>query len=441
MKENLSSPLVNDASAAVGSLRQVVQSPAAVGLFLAVLIVLLAWPRLTGPSWTTLQMPFDLRESEGNTVQWEQIHFFNALRATLRSDAGWVLEDGRYNTDHYRGLLPIYVSAIFAWWLDSSYKGLALVDLLGWWMGAWSLYYLARRLDAGHLSALTAAVLLAASPLFISLMWRNVVHVAHSASLVPCFLVALLLLSDNRLTHGWRVAGLASVLYVASLTYQYQWIIVPCLLSLAVVERRRWKWWISVISAAVLFIGMTFLTYQLLDLAGLSVTAHLNDPLTVVKSQLAHVMAGDMHRIVTSFSPLIDLLIESYHPFIVSLSTLGMIFAPVRLRILVLAGTVLGLVSGYFHAEPWVVMNGYPFMYISAGLALVQSPRRITDLVAQISNRRYPQSAARVASRSRGLARLSTVVLLLLAMWSTNSDLFDDYNFAQQWWRFTHFVR
>ena len=204
MKVHLSSRPANDASAAVGSWRQVVRSPAFVGLFLAVLILLLAWLRLTGPSWTTLQMPFDLRESEGNTVQWEQIHHFVALRVTLRSDAAPIIT-GHYGTDHYRGLLPIYVSAILSWWLDSSYKGFALVDLLGWWFAAWTLYYLARRLETDHLPALMAAVLLVASPLLISHMWRNAVHVVHSASLVPCFLAALLLLTDKRLAHGWRV--------------------------------------------------------------------------------------------------------------------------------------------------------------------------------------------------------------------------------------------
>ena len=279
MKERLAQQPVKDSSAVVAMWLQVVRSQAFVGLFLAVLILLLAWPRLTGPSWTTFQMPFDLRESEGNTVQWEQIHHFNALRATLQSEAGWVIE-GSYSTDHYRGLLPIYVSAIFAYWLDSNYRGFALADLLGWWIAAWALYYLARRLDTDHLSALLAAVLLAASPLLISHMWRNAVHVVHSASLVPCFLVALLLLTDKRLVHGWRVIGLVSVLYVASLIYQYQWIIVPCLLAVAVVDRRRWIWsafyrnrcypvrWNDSLNAI-----------KSLDLFGLSVHAHLNDPL------------------------------------------------------------------------------------------------------------------------------------------------------------------
>ena len=446
MKERFPQRLSKASSAAVATWRQIVRSQAFVGLFLAVLIVLLAWPRLTGPSWTTFQMPFDLRESEGNTVQWEQIHHFNALHATLRSDAGWVIE-GRYSTDHYRGLLPIYVSAVFAYWLDSSYKGFALVDLLGWWVAAWALYYLARRLDTDHMSALTAAVLLAASPLLISHMWRNAVHVVHSASLVPCFLVALLLLTDKRLAHGWRVTGLASVLYIASLTYQYQWIIVPCLLSLAVVERQRWIWSLSIITAAILFIGMIFLTYQLLGSVGLSVSSHLNDPLAVVSSRLTLAVGGDVPMPMRTFVvekkllALVELLIKAYHPFVVLLSVIGLIFAPTRLRILVCAGAALGLATGYLHPWSWVAMNGYPFLYIGAGLALVQGPRWLADTVAHISSRRYPQSAARIASGSGVLARFSTVVLLLLAMWSTNGDLFGNYNFAQEWWDYTYFLR
>ena len=148
---------------------QAVQSPAFVGLFLAVLILLLAWPRLTGPPWTALQMSFDLRESEGNTLQWEHDILFKSFHATLYSDAESAVKSD-YSTNQYRALLPTYVSAVFAWWLDSSYKGFALVDLLGWWTGAWALYYLARRLDTDGFSALTGAVLLAASPLLVSKM-------------------------------------------------------------------------------------------------------------------------------------------------------------------------------------------------------------------------------------------------------------------------------
>ena len=205
----------------------------------------------------------------------------------------------------------------FAYWLDSSYKGFALVDLLGWWVAAWTLYYLARRLGADHLSALIAAVLLAASPLLISHMWRNAVHVVHSASLVPCFLVALLLLADQRLALGWRVVGLASVLYVASLTYQYQWIIVPCLLSLAVVERRRWAWLLSIVAAAVLFVGMTFFTYQTLGLVGLSVSSQSNDPLAVVNSLLAVAMEGDVpelgRSLVRAINRILDQIVSPIH--------------------------------------------------------------------------------------------------------------------------------
>lgn len=436
MDKHLAQQPAPGASAAVATWRHVVRSHAFVSVLLAVLILLLAWPRLTGPSWTTLQMPFDLRESEGNTVQWEQIHHFNALRATLRSDAGWALEDGRYNTDHYRALLPTYVSAIFAYWLDSSYKGFALVDLLGWWIGAWALYHLARRLDANHLSALTAAVLLAASPLFISHMWRNAVHVAHSASLVPCFLAALLLLTDRRLSHGWRVIGLASVLYVASLTYQYQWIIVPCLLVLAVVGQRRWAWSFSVVAAAILFVAMTFLTYQALAAVGLSVQSHLNDPVAVLRGRLTLALESDVPALVRSSLGTVELSLRAYHPVLVILGVLGLIFARPGLRVLVCAGTVLGLASGYFHSVSWVAMNGYPFLYISAGLALVQGPRWLAVTVARFGSSRWPQAAARIATGSEMLARSITVAVILLAVWSTNGDLFGDYDFAQEWWSF-----
>ena len=432
MQERLAPLTAQRSSTAEAAWPRLLRSPAAVGVLLAVLIALLAWPRLTGPSWRALAMPFDLRESEGHTLQWEQHLLFTALRATLQSDAAPMLERA-YNTDHYRALLPTYVSAIFAYWLDSSYKGFALVDLLGWWIGSWSLYHLAQRLGTDRLSALIAAVLLATSPLVTAFMWQQAVHVAHSASLVPCFLVSLLLLADKRLAFGWRVVSLAGVLYIASLTYQYQWIIIPCLLSLAVVERRRWTWSLSIAAAAILFIGMTFLTYQTLGLVDQSVSSHSNDPLAVVVSQLAFAMEGNVSMLVRSLLRSVELLVKSYHPLIILLSVLGLIFARARLRILVCLGIVLGLASCYFQPVSWVAMNGYPFVYISAGLVLVQGPRWIADCVAQISSRRSPQFAEQIMSGSRVLARLSTVALMLLTMWSTNTDLLGEYGFTQQW--------
>ena len=431
MKERLAQHTSQGSSATVATWLRVVWSPTSVGLFLAVVIILLAWLRLTGPSWQALRMPFVLRESEGNTLAWENDILFNVLRATLQSEAAAAVES--YGTNQYRALLPAYVSAIFTYWLNSSYKGFALVDLLGWWFGAWGLYCLARRLDTDHLSALIAAVLLATSPLLIAKMWNHGLNVVHHSSLVPYFLIALILFHETRIKPLYWTTLLAFVLYAASLTYHYQWIIAPCLLSLVIVDRRRWTRIISIVAALFLFFAATLLTYQVLNAVGISVQPSLNDPVAVVRWSLTHAMEGDVTILMRSFVGSVELLIQAYHPFAISLSVLGLIFASARLRILVLTGTILGLITGYLHPWPWVAMNGYPFMYISAGLALVQGPRWLADLVVWISNRMYPHSAEWVKSKSRILTGLSTGALILTAVFSTNIDLFGDYSFAQQW--------
>ena len=439
-------PPVQGCSVAVVTWRQIVQSRAAVGVLLAVLIVLLAWPRLTGPSWWALGMPFDLRESEGNTVHWEHIIIFNAFRAALQSDAASAVTRS-YDTNNYRALLINYLSAIFAYWLGSSYKAYALVDLIGWWVAAWVLYYLARRLDADKLAALAAAVLLTSSPLLVSKMWNHGLNVAHFSSLVPSFFAAMLLFANNRMHFIRRTISLAFILYMASITYQYHWIIVPCLLSLAIVEQRRAGWVLSIIIASILFVVMTFLTYQVLGVVGVSVQPALNDPIAVVKSRLILAIDGDVSISMRSFLRTVELLgtlkllFKAYHPFIVLLSVLGLVFARTRLRLLAFTGAVLGLASGYFQPVPWTAMNGYPFLYISAGLALVQGPRWLADFIARMSSSRYPRFAARITSASRALAGVSTVALILLAVGSTNTDLIGDYGFAQQWWGFYYVPR
>ena len=440
MKKSLTQQPAQRFWAAAKTWQQVLRSPAFVSLFLAALIVLLAWPRLTGPSWWALGMPSDLRESEGNTVQWEQIHLFNVLHATLESHASTAIE-GHYNTDHYRALLPTYVAAIFAWWLDSSYVGFALVDLLGWWVAAWALYYLARRLDADHLSALTAAVLLAASPLLISFMWSQGLHVAHSASLIPCFLAALLFLADKRLAFGWRTVGLTCVLYVASVPYQYHWIIIPCLFSLVILMQQRLMRILAIATATLLFVAVTYLTHQILGEAGLAVSSRANDPFVRVS---AWIDAGGMVDVVSLKGKVLSLsesLLRAYHPFIIVLGMIGLIFARASLRVLLFTGTVLGLASGYLYPVSWNFMNGYPFMYISAGLLLARGPVWLADIIAQIGSRRYPQFAEPITGGSRVLARLSTATLVLVAVWSTNADLLGDYSFAQHWWTLRYELR
>ncbi len=442
MKAHLTRQPAQRAWAAAKTWQQALRSPAFMGLFLAVLIVLLAWPRFTGPSWWVLGMPFDLLESEGNTVQWEQIHLFNVLRATLESHASNAIE-GHYNTDHYRALLPTYIAAIFAWWLDSSYAGFALVDLLGWWVAAWALYYLARRLDTDHLSALTAAVLLAASPLFVGFMWSQGLHVAHSASLIPCFLAALLFLADKHLAFGWRTVGLTCALYIASVTYQYHWIIIPCLFSLVILMQQRLMRILSIATAIFLFVAVTFLTHQILGGAGLAVSFRGNDPLIVASSGIDTGIIFDVIALKEELLRLSELLIRAYHPFIILLGMIGLTFAHARLRVLLFVGTALGLASGYLYLYPvsWTFMSGHPFIYISAGLALARGPVWLADIMARIGSSRYPQFAERITGGSRVLARLSTVTLVLVAVWSTNADLLGDYSFLQHWWTFRYQLR
>ena len=137
-------------------------------------------------------------------------------------------------------------------------------------------------------------------------------------------------------------------------------------------------------------------------------------------------MGGSLLRVLA-------LMITSFHSYIVSLSVLGMIFARTRLRILLCVGTALVLVSSYFHPIFYVTMNAYPFVYISAGLALAQGPRRLADFIARIGSGWFPQCGERITSVSRTLAYMSMVILVLLAVWSTNTDLYGDYRFAQQW--------
>ena len=285
----------------------------------------------------------------------------NHSRATLQSDAASAVRSD-YSTNQYRALLPTYVSAIFAWWLDSSYKGFALVDLLGWWLAAWTLYYLARHLGTDNSSALIAAVLLAASPLLVSKMWNHGLNVAHHSSLVPYSLIALVFFDDKRLGSIRRIALLTSVLYAASLTYHYQWIIAPCLLSLAVVGRWMWEWIISIVASIFLFVALTSLTHQIMSAVGISVYPSLNDPLTAVTSRFTHVISGDVPELENLFLPLVYSLIRAYSFFIVALFLLGLIFSPCKAAHPRMHRNAIGL---GIRLLPWCVLDHHEWLSIS----------------------------------------------------------------------------
>jgi hypothetical protein len=405
-----------------------------VGALLAALVLLHAAPRVYGASWLGIASPFAMREREGHTVAWEHVLPAVAVHGMLADDPSPAIREA-FNTDHYRALVPIYAAAMLSYWLGSTYWAFAVVDVLAWWLAAWTLYYLARRLGADSVAALLAAALFASSPIAIHQVGAHTAHVASSVSLAPAFLAGLLLVGAERAPLWRRAAGLGAALFAASLCYNYQWIAAPCLLALALRARRPWRWAAAVAAGAGVFLAATALAHLALAGAGLPVRPHLNDPGAVLAARLsAWARAGAFPDPWPLLSQATQLLLIAYHPLVVALAALGLAFARPDLRLLVGVGTVLGLAGAAVYPVPWVAMHGHPFVYASAGLAVAHGPRALLARLA----------AAPPVARWRPFppaAPVATALLTLVAVWSTNGDLLGDYGFVARWWGFWYIPR
>jgi hypothetical protein len=401
---------------------------------LAVLVLAQTLPRLFGPSWHTIGIPLSLREVEGHTFTWEYSFHENVVSATLTDERQPIVLTS-FNTDNYRTLLTTYVAALLAYWTGSLYWAFNAIDAVGWWIGCLAVAGLARRLGATSGESLIAGVLLAAAPIGVYQVGAGTLHVASSVSLAPAFLAALVAMEHERWSLPARTAALAVVLYVASLVYNYQWLIVPGLVLVALTGARPPRQ-LGILSVGVgAFLLLTAATHSYLGIGGLIARPLGNDPAGTLLGRLSD---GDLLQPAFWTSALRTsgrLVATAYHPLVVALALVGAVLGRVRLRALTLFALGYGLLSAVLVPITWVAAAGHAFVYVAAAVGMLQGAGAATRAVAAVPTARALAGSLLADERAPWLV---AGALLTLAVLSTNGDLWGDYRYVVSWWDYRY---
>jgi hypothetical protein len=413
-----------------------------VAVLLAAVVVAMAVPRITGPSWRVIAMPNQMRLMEGRPVQWESETMFRTMKAMvtdLPNEALYPPTFG-FSTDEYRAILPIFTASVIASVVGSLYWGSMLADLSWWWGGAVCTVALLGRLGVSRGVAVMAGMLTAVSPLGVAYVGSGNLHAASSLSL-PIYATAiwdvLFTPHPRPILAGMRVGIL---LFAASLTYTYQWVLIPTFAMVIAVQARTMARGSSLLAGVIVFVALTVGAKQLLAMIGLPVNAHINDPLAVLfggvgasgtPNSLANAASAGLmavNRWMQNAPSVFADTVWSYHPVVVGVAVVGCLRGPKSVRTWVAVSSVVAFAQGLIYSVPWVTMTAFPYLYGCAALGvhllsiLLQKKLATVNALGDVSPKRVRSIIAGVIM----------VVLIL----STNLDVIGIDWYVVKWWGF-----
>ena len=397
-----------------------------------------------GP-WYHLYNPADARLIDGIPSTWEVVYFAPHLSSFTSS----VPPSYGLAQVQTRALLPLALSALVA--SLTSHVGVALlvVETTGWFLASAMTERLGRAMGVSPTGAMLAGVLVATSPMFSSQVGMLVLHPAEFASL-PIGLFAVrpyLAFITNPLNVDYSRAlraglSIGSILIILSLSYVYQFAIVFVLVVAFFVSliqaynigaslRILYAFFILSISLATFVIFSVFIKKALLEV-GLA-------PLAGEVSAVAQPMdlALELIRsrgwwdafasLISGLPTVVELAITAYHPLPLLVGIVGIVCTP-SIRVHGIALTVFGAVSSFLYHAPWTAMTAYPIVYLGVG--------RIISIISGWCANQVTASEVRYISMPYStICNLSTLIMIVGIVISTNRDLFGDTTFAIQWWQ------
>jgi hypothetical protein len=409
--------------------------PLLVYVALAILPVALALPRLVTGPWYHTHTPAGVRLLDGWPIAWESTYYlmhFPTFLADQRPDGV------PFTSVHYRTLPNLYLATVVYAVTGSPFWSMALVDWLFWSVGGVAGYHAAMRLGARPPAAVLGALLIVAAPLFAGSIWRIDLRLGNSASMALGLWAALALFDEVR--DPRRLAlGLGAVLFWLSLNYQYQWILAPMLVVLAVTSARLGRrTGLGVVAGAIaVYVASTLALKAVLGLAVPNPPSEGNE-IVAQAEELALARLAGIRSPAQLFGLLpgwyhVQLMVEAYHPAVFAAGVAGLWLLPARTRWLWLAATLATLGATAFYPYPWLAMSAYPLTYTGAGMACLAAGSYVARGLGAVLRARPTAATA----QARPVGRLGWPVALCLAVALaalTNLDLAGDYRFLLRWW-------
>jgi hypothetical protein len=379
---------------------------------LAVLVLALGLARLWLGPWYYTWNPLEVSLLERWPAAWEVAYYteqFPQFLGNAPAKFGIALV-------HYRTFAALYLAAALDAWTGSAFWSLAAVDLIFWFLGGVATYHLARRLGVHDRGARIAALLVVASPLFVSHLWRLDLHTANFASMA-IGLWAVVALIDECRRRPLLILALGALLVWLGLNYSYQWVVMPLLFVLTLTSGRLG--WVSSIAVPVGAIGLYFAGTRALEWLFATAVAppteftHVAEQPggLIVQRLAADGISGTLRQLLDPYPIL--LMVRAYHPVVLGAGIGGALLLSRRVILLTAVGLAVALYSVTSYSAPWAATVSYPLVYIGAGHACAACGRLARRFAVPVA---FALGAAMMAV--------------------TNLDLVGNTRFLLTWWTY-----
>lgn len=399
---------------------------------LACVVAGLGLARLASGPWYQVYAPLGGRLLEGWPTSWEAIYYLVHFPTFLGDAPPWL----GISAVQQRTLLHLYLASALYAWTGSAFWSLAAVDLMFWFLAGIAGYHVALRLGAAPWAAALNALMTVASPILVSNMWRHDLHVANFATM-PLGLWAAMVLVDEHHSRRRLAATLGLLLLLLSLTYQYQWILIPLFVVLLTASPRvtpRQALAVA-LGATLLYLIATAALGAALAMVGLGASVGelkaVSQPGELLAARLASLRSPADVLAALPGRYRIEVMVQAYHPAVFVAGLAGLALLPRRTRWLALVASAVALLASTLYGPPWTAMSAYPFIYAGAGVSCAAAGTLAARAVAAV-----PWLSQRPARWSVGLARAVSLSLTLLLAALTNLDLVGDQQFLLLWWNY-----
>jgi|GEM_PF-2260871 len=388
---------------------------------------------LTGPWYHTYNPP-GANLLEGWPVSWESEYYLIHLPSFL-GDGPPALG---LSLVHTRTFINLYLASMLTAWTGSAFWSFAAVDVVIWFLGGVAAFHLMRRLGTSSVAAALGTLLCVSSPILSSNMWRHDLHAANFSTMPLGLWAGIALVEDER-NRGKLTLGLGALLFLLSVSYQYQWILVPVLAVLLAFQTRfaptsRAGIWAG---AVVLYLVASAIFRGILDISGYG-SMLLGGEVVSRPSQLAldRLRAARGPLDLVPLLPVVHVSLETmqvYHPLVFITGIAGMLLANWRTRLVALVASAVTLASTLLYSAPWTAMSAFPLVYLGAGMAC-----EALGLAAAHVSRLLPIPYVRVSPFRLGAVVTVCVSVLCAAMLCvlTNLDLAGDTRFLMRFWSY-----